>query len=166
MVVKTNVFIIMGVSGSGKSTIGKLLAATLELPFFDGDDYHPPENVKKMAAGTPLNDTDRMGWLERLNILICDNLHSGAIIACSALKETYRSRLMHGVREKINLVYLEGSFEEVLDRIGKRKGHFMPPTLLRSQFAVLEPPKQAITISIQNSPSSIVTEILKCIPKK
>ncbi len=158
---KTTVFLIMGVSGSGKSTVGKLLAAELNVPFFDGDDYHPDENVAKMAAGNPLNDNDRKGWLRRLNTLVRENLDSGAIIACSALKESYRSLLVDGVLEKIRFVYLKGSFEEIRDRMQKRKGHFMPAKLLKSQFDTLEPPQKAISVSILQSPSSIVLEILE-----
>ncbi|WP_422079786.1 gluconokinase [Ulvibacterium sp.] len=158
---KTTVLLVMGVSGSGKSTVGKLLATELNVPFFDGDDYHPEENVAKMAAGNPLNDTDRIGWLKRINTLIKENLKSGAVIACSALKESYRSVIANGVLQKIRFVYLKGSFEEVQDRMQKRKGHFMPTALLKSQFDTLEPPQKAISVSIQQSPSSIVLEILE-----
>lgn len=159
--VKTTVFFIMGVSGSGKSTVGKLLAAELNVPFFDGDDYHPDENVAKMAAGNPLTDTDRKEWLSRLNALVYENLDPGAVIACSALKESYRSQLSDGVLEKIRFVHLEGSFKEIRDRMQKRKGHFMPAALLRSQFDTLEPPKKAISVSVKQSPSSIVLKILE-----
>ncbi|WP_299536438.1 gluconokinase [Ulvibacterium sp.] len=158
---ETTVFLIMGVSGSGKSTVGKLLATELNVPFFDGDDYHPEENVTKMAAGNPLNDADRIGWLKCINILIKENLESGAIIACSALKKSYRSILTEGVLQKIRFIYLKGSFEEVRDRMQKRKGHFMPTTLLKSQFDTLEPPQKAISVTIQQSPASIVLEILE-----
>jgi gluconokinase len=158
---KTTVFLIMGVSGSGKSTVGKLLAAELNVPFFDGDDYHLDKNVAKMATGNPLNDNDRKGWLQRLNTLVRENLDTGAIVACSALKESYRSLLVDGVLEKIRFVYLKGSFEEIQDRMQKRKGHFMPATLLKSQFDTLEPPQKAISVSIKQSPSSIVLEILE-----
>lgn len=158
---KTTVLLVMGVSGSGKSTVGKLLATELDVPFFDGDDYHPEENVAKMAAGNPLNDTDRIGWLKRINTLIKKNLESGAVIACSALKESYRSIIATGVLQNIKFVYLKGSFEEIQDRMKKRKGHFMPTGLLKSQFDTLEPPQKAISVSIQQSPFSIVLEILE-----
>lgn len=162
---KTEVYLIMGVSGSGKSTVGELLASELEIPFFDGDDYHPDENVAKMAAGNPLSDSDRIGWLGRINTLIKENLDSGAIIACSALKESYRTLLAQGVAQNVRFIYLKGSFEEVRDRMQNRKGHFMPTTLLKSQFEALEPPQNAISVSIQQSPSAIVLEILEHIGK-
>lgn len=149
----------MGVSGSGKTTIGKLLAEELGLSFFDGDSYHPEVNVQKMAQGHPLNDDDRKGWLERLNELAQEHENQGAVIACSALKSRYRKLLRQRI-EKIDFVYLEGSFELISKRLDDRKGHFMPSELLRSQFEALEVPDDAISVSIAATPAKIVTDII------
>lgn len=149
----------MGVSGSGKSTIGKLLAQKLKTPFLDGDDYHPASNIKKMAEGSPLDDEDRQGWLERLNLLGKEYLSSGAVIACSALKESYRTILAKDIETNLVWIYLKGSYEEISERLKKRKGHFMPSALLKSQFDVLEPPTDAITIAIVQDPEQLVTQI-------
>lgn len=159
---KTNkpIFIVMGVSGCGKSTIGKLLASELKIPFFDGDDYHPEANVKKMAAGSPLNDDDRAGWLERLNELSIENSTIGAVIACSALKKSYRVTLSKGLNEKVKFVYLKGTFEEISNRLKQRKNHFMPSGLLKSQFNALEVPSEAIVVSITNTPKEIVNLVM------
>lgn len=153
------VYIIMGVSGTGKSTIGKLLSSTLEIPFFDGDDFHPMENIEKMEAGIPLNDDDRKGWLIRLNVLAKEHKSTGAIIACSALKESYREILLKETKNHLEFIYLEGSFELIKSRLESRKGHFMPLALLRSQFDTLEVPAEAITVSVSMTPDQIIQEI-------
>ncbi|AYN67895.1 gluconokinase [Euzebyella marina] len=158
---KTPVIFVMGVSGSGKSTIGKLLAEKLSLNFFDGDDYHPKENVEKMAKGQPLNDEDRIGWLEQLNLLAKENTKTGAIIACSALKHQYRKLLRKGLENELEFVFLKGSFDLVSERLSKRKGHFMPPELLKSQFEALEIPTAALTVSIDQTPEEIVESIMQ-----
>lgn len=150
----------MGVSGSGKSTIGKLLAEALDYPFFDGDDFHPDVNIEKMSVGTPLNDEDRYDWLLALNKLAKNNLIKGAVIACSALKESYRDLLQAGISKGVYYIYLKGSFQEVLERLKQRKGHYMPLELLQSQFDVLSPPKNAIVVEINQSPEKIVDKIL------
>lgn len=155
------VFIVMGVSGCGKSTIGKLLAAEFEFSFFDGDDYHPEENVKKMSSGIPLNDEDREGWLRSLNKLAKKYSDKGAVIACSALKKSYRNSLMKALKNQMEFVYLEGSKEEILSRLEERKGHFMPPGLLDSQLDTLEVPLHSITVSIKETPTKIVSEIIR-----
>ncbi|WP_136465612.1 gluconokinase [Flagellimonas onchidii] len=150
------VLVVMGVSGTGKSTIGRLLSEALDIPFYDGDDFHPEANVKKMRVGKPLNDKDRQSWLEKLNALALEHKSTGAIIACSALKQRYRNLLEKDMGSAIHFIYLEGSFELIKSRLESRKEHFMPLELLQSQFDTLEPPSEAITVSIFHSPEKIV----------
>ena len=150
----------MGVSGSGKSTIGKLVADKLDLQFMDADDYHPPENIQKMASGLALNDEDRKGWLVRLNKLIKDAVPEGLVLACSALKESYRGILSKEIDLELAWIYLDGTFEEILNRLKNRKEHFMPPTLLKSQFDTLEIPDYGIRVDIKKSPEKIAEKIL------
>jgi len=140
--------VIMGVSGSGKTTIGKLLAVRLGCEFLDGDDLHPSENVAKMTAGTPLTDADRWPWLELLN----GKLHAqkNAVLACSALKETYRQALSLGLAD-CRFVHLRGSLELIRSRLADRKHRYMPASLLESQFATLEPPADAIEVDVGTS---------------
>lgn len=154
------IYIVMGVSGCGKSTIGKLLATKLKIPFFDGDDFHPEANVQKMASGLPLNDRDRKGWLQKLNEIANEHKPNGAVIACSALKEAYRSQLKLNLEKQMVFVYLKGTFEEIHTRLRERQGHYMPIELLKSQFETLEVPKDAIHVSINHSPEEIVSDIL------
>lgn len=153
----------MGVSGVGKTTVGSLLAKALHLPFFDGDDFHPTENVQKMKNGNALNDEDRQEWLNRLNSLASKQLESkkGGIIACSALKEKYRKLLIQNIESRVEWIYLKGTFEQIQERIQTREGHFMPTHLLQSQFDTLEAPTNAHSISIDASPEEIVTRIKK-----
>jgi len=151
----------MGVSGCGKSTIGNLLADELKIPFYDGDDYHSETNVKKMASGQPLTDNDRMGWLLRLNELALNSREKGAIIGCSALKESYRRILEANLHENVRWIYLSGSFDDVMGRLRERKGHFMPAALLKSQFETLEIPEDAIKVSINLPAKKLVKRILE-----
>jgi len=137
---KAPIFYVMGVSGCGKSTIGKLLANEFDMPFFDGDDYHPEANIEKMAAGSPLTDDDRQGWLQRLNALSVAHKNQGAVIACSALKDAYRKILSQNLAKQVEFIYLEGTLEEISGRLQQRKNHFMPAGLLQSQFETLETP--------------------------
>ena len=155
--------IIMGVSGSGKTTIGKMLAQQLGCPFYDGDDYHPPENVAKMAAGIPLNDEDRSSWLSTLVTLIHNKsaADEDGVIACSALKKTYRDILRKSGQKRVSFVYLRGSYEVILARMQNRGKHFMKPELLQSQFATLEEPEGILTIDITLSQQEIIQKILE-----
>jgi carbohydrate kinase (thermoresistant glucokinase family) len=152
----------MGVSGSGKSTVGKALSARTGIPYYDADDYHPPANVDKMAGGQALNDDDRQPWLERLALLLYEAEQSGegAILACSALKEAYRKILQKELAQAPTLVYLKGSKTLIADRMRERKDHFMPTQLLDSQFAALEEPAAALVVSIDQSVAAMVAEII------
>lgn len=157
----TRIIYVMGVSGCGKSTLGKKLAEALTLPFFEGDDYHPKENIAKMTQGRPLNDEDREPWLRALNALSVKHAISGAVITCSALKRKYREILEAGLTPKPVWVYLSGSYDLISDRIKQRKGHFMPETLLQSQFDALEVPDDAIEIPVTLTPERMVIMVLK-----
>lgn len=157
----------MGVSGSGKSTIGKRLSNELKIPFFDGDDYHSETNILKMSNGQPLNDTDRFGWLQTLNKLAKKQLNNNScIIVCSALKKSYRDILNQGIKNSVKWVFLQGSIEQIANRINARENHFMSSDLLKSQFDILEAPENAITIDINQTPKSIVLEIMKALTPK
>jgi gluconokinase len=139
------IVLVMGVAGVGKTTLGAALARELGWRFIDADDFHPPENVAKMKSGIPLEDADRWPWLGRLN----EELKSAqtAVLACSALKASYRERLARGV-PAFTTVYLHGSAELIRSRIAARSHRYMPPALLESQFAALEPPADAIAIDV------------------
>lgn len=157
------IFIVMGVSGCGKSTVGRALAKKISGTFYDGDDFHPAANVEKMANGRPLNDTDREPWLKRLAQLATDSLakRETAVIACSALKQKYRDLLR--ADERVQFVYLQGDFDLIWKRISKRKGHFMKPKMLESQFATLEEPShdEALHASVADSVDDIVSQIVQ-----
>lgn len=156
----SKILFVMGVSGSGKTTIGELLAEQLGIPFFDGDDFHPEANIKKMSEGRPLDDEDRQGWLNRLNELALQHTTSGAVIVCSALKDTYRTLLGKSLDGQHRFIYLKGSFDLINNRLAQRENHYMPKDLLRSQFETLVEPKDALTISIDQTPQKIVYEII------
>src|SRR6056297_1271622 len=152
---------IMGVSGRGKSTVGKLLAEKLGWSFFDGDDYHPKANIEKMANGTPLNDLDRADWLKTLNHLAKKHKGQGAVIVCSALKSKYRQQLKGGIENECRFLYLKGTQQQISKRLQARQNHFMPPGLLQSQFETLEEPSNAIILSIAKTPEEIVAQAIK-----
>jgi carbohydrate kinase (thermoresistant glucokinase family) len=155
---QNRIIYIMGVSGSGKTTIGKLLSANTGIPFFDGDDLHSPANKKKMIAGNPLTDEDRESWLQQINLLAIEQQTSGgAIIACSALKERYRYILNKKIHSPY-WIFLNGDFEVIHERM-KKRDHFMPPGLLLSQFGILETPVNALIIDINKKPEEIVDYI-------
>ncbi|PJJ47724.1 gluconokinase [Hymenobacter chitinivorans] len=157
----SRVFIIMGVSGSGKTTVGRLLAQTLGLPFFDADDFHSPENVAKMQGGTPLTDDDRQSWLTRLAASIQQwSRGPGAVLACSALKEKYRQQLSAATTESISWTLLDGPPELVRQRLEQRQNHYMSPALLNSQFATLERPAYALCLPIDAAPDYLVSQIV------
>lgn len=153
--------IIMGVAGSGKSTVGKLLSEHLSCPFFDADDFHTAENIAKMSRGLPLSDRDREPWLFKLKQLIEQITTQGenAILACSALKSNYRQFLSQGQQDLV-WVYLRGDYQLILNRVQQRQEHFFREEILRSQFATLEEPTEALVIDVSLSPEAIVDTIL------
>ena len=156
--------VIMGVSGCGKSSVGAGLAARLGLNYRDGDDLHPPENVAKMRAGMPLTDGDRWPWLDRVGqVLLAD---APVIVGCSALKRVYRDRIRTAAGGPVTIVHLAGSQEVIAARMALRQGHYMPLSLLDSQFAALEPPaaEEAITVSIDQPLEALVADILRQLP--
>jgi gluconokinase len=154
------ILIISGVSGAGKTTVGKLVAQQLHWPFYEGDDFHPDANIKKMKSAHPLTDEDRIPWLESLRKLIQRLIeeNQSAVIACSALKESYRKILCDGL-DGVRFVYLKATYEQIYPRLMSRNGHFIPPELLKSQFETLEPPKDAIVVDASQSPQVIAAEI-------
>ena len=156
------VYVVMGVSGCGKTTIGKMLGEVKNLPFYDADDFHPDENVEKMRNGIPLDDQDRLPWLTILaqNISVW-NRSGGAVLACSALKQNYRDILTSTSGDRdVQFIYLKGSKELISGRLKKRSGHYMPADLLDSQFNDLEEPEDAATVSVSADPGTILKEIL------
>jgi gluconokinase len=153
------IIVLMGVTGSGKSTVGKILASQLGWKFVEGDDFHSPKNIEKMRRGEPLNDADRRPWLDAIREVIRTTIDRGedAMIACSALKESYRKLLqIHG---QVSFVYLKASMALIQDRLKNRVGHFMNPDLIQSQFDTLEEPEQALQVDAGLSPAEIVQVI-------
>ncbi|TVT39686.1 gluconokinase [Hymenobacter setariae] len=159
----------MGVSGSGKTTIGELLAQQLGRPFYDGDDYHSAANVAKMAAGNPLTDADRHDWLATLAAHLGEwEAAGGAVLACSALKETYRQTLQGGEQLPLTWVFLDGSHELLEKRLEGRHDHYMKASMLDSQLATLEKPTYGIHIELTNSetPEQVVARIVAQLPAR
>ncbi|MBT8255766.1 MAG: gluconokinase [Bacteroidia bacterium] len=149
--------IIMGVSGSGKTTVGKKLSKSLRIPYYDADDFHSEENIEKMANGNALTDTDRWPWLEKLNNVMKEALKEHALIlACSALKEAYRQRLTVGI--SVNWVYLSASYETIYKRMSQRN-HFMKPQMLQSQFETMEPPSYGIQLDASKPVDELIEEL-------
>ena len=156
------VIVVMGVSGSGKTTVGQLLADALGAEFAEGDAYHPPENIEKMRRGIPLEDADRWPWLHTLAAQIDRWLAAGTmvVLACSALKQRYRDVLARD-RPGVRFVHLQGDMALIRLRLDRRRGHYMPATLLDSQFAALEPPGDAITVDVAGTPEAITAAIIR-----
>lgn len=151
--------LIMGVTGSGKTTVGERLSVDLGWPFFDADDFHPPANVRKMAEGIPLTDEDRAPWLETLQHLVAEHEARGedGVLACSALKESYRTILASGAH--LAVVYLKAEPDLIRARLADRHGHYMSPSLIESQFDDLEEPQAAVTVPADWAPEHIVAEV-------
>lgn len=161
----TGLYVVMGVSGSGKSVIGATLARELDIEFVEGDDLHPPDNVKRMAAGIPLTDDDRRGWLIAIAARLREARRAGVglVVSCSALKRSYRDLLRSVGSADVRFVFLAGSPALIEERMAKRHGHFMPPSLLASQLAILEEPspdEHAWVCDIRETPDTIVGDLV------
>jgi carbohydrate kinase (thermoresistant glucokinase family) len=159
------ILVVMGVSGSGKTTIAEMLADALGVGLLEGDELHPPSNVEKMKSGTPLTDADRLPWLQAVARRIDEGRarSEGGVVTCSALKRAYRD-IVIGDRPEVRLVYLEGSYDLIHQRMAARRGHFMPVDLLDSQFAALEEPgdeERPVVVDIAGTPEEIVAEIIR-----
>src|SRR5580698_9268569 len=152
----------MGVAGSGKTTVAQLFAEKTGAVFYEGDDFHPPSNIAKMRQGIPLTDEDREQWLGKLRETMVSSLAKNELAAftCSALKAKYREQLQGG-DARVRFIFLTGPYAVIEERLKNRIGHFMPPTLLASQFAVLEPPTDALTFSSEKTPEEIVTALIQ-----
>ncbi len=164
--VHTGLYVIMGVSGSGKSLVGAKLARELDIEFVEGDDLHPTANVQRMAAGTPLTDDDRHGWLIAIAARLREAKRAGIglVVSCSALKRSYRDLLRSRVEADVRFVYLAGSRALLAERLAQRRGHFMPPALLESQLSILEEPspdERAWVCDISQAPDAIVADLVK-----
>ncbi len=154
----------MGVTGCGKTTVGKMLARDCAWDFHDADDFHPPENVAKMQRGEALTDEDRWPWLNRLNAFIVENERQGKnlVLACSALKQSYRDRLASECA-RLRFVFLDGDIDVIRARLAERHGHYMNPKLLDSQFAILERPTDALRLDAAGTPAELVQQIRKAL---
>jgi gluconokinase len=155
------IVLVMGVTGSGKTTVGKLLAQKLGWPFLDADVFHPAENIEKMKHGVPLTDQDREPWLVAIHaqLLKLAAKNQDAVLACSALKQSYRERLASGV--DLRICYLKGTYSEIAARLQNRTGHFAGEAILAGQFADLEEPRDALDLAVSNTPEEIVRNVLR-----
>ncbi|MDG9704916.1 gluconokinase [Streptomyces sp. DH37] len=157
----------MGVSGSGKTTVGTALAERLGVPYAEADDFHPPENVAKMASGVPLTDADRDPWLDAIAAWLKAQDGEGGVVTCSALKRAYRDRLRRAAPE-VFFLHLDGSPELIGGRLAGREGHFMPPALLRSQFETLEPldaDEAGAAVPIDGTPDEVTELAVAAVPR-
>ena len=162
-----HVIYIMGVSGSGKTTIGKLLSVKTGFPFYDADNFHSKENIAKMNAGVPLTDADRSPWLKNIHQFVLEQTANNPIIlVCSALKQSYRNELSRSIETYCTWFFLQGDYDTILARLKSRTDHYMPSTLLQSQFETLEVPKNAVVFDIKLSPEMIVSQMISTINKK
>lgn len=155
------ILLLMGVAGSGKTTLGRCAAAALGWPYYEADDFHSAANKEKMAHGIPLDDADRAPWLAALRAKM-DEVRAGggsAVFTCSALREKYRQVLLHAAPGCVP-VFLSGDYETIRDRLSRRQGHFMKADMLRSQFETLEPPQDALTLDIRQTPDELLRAIL------
>lgn len=162
----TGLYVVMGVSGSGKSLIGAMFARALDIEFVEGDDLHPPDNVRRMAAGIPLTDTDRKGWLMAIAARLREAKRAGTglVSSCSALKRSYRDLLRSSGDARVQFVYLAGTRALLAERMANRPGHFMPPSLLDSQLVILEEPspdEHAWVCDIREAPETIVADLVR-----
>jgi gluconokinase len=155
------ILLVMGVTGSGKTTLGKLLAQRLGWLFLDADDFHPAENIEKMQRGIPLSDEDREPWLTAIHaeLLECAAKNKDAVLACSALKQSYRKRLGAGV--ELRICYLKATYQEIALRLQSRTGHFAGEGILAGQFADLEEPRDALLLRVSEPPGEIVGDVLR-----
>jgi gluconokinase len=164
---RTGLYVVMGVAGAGKSVIGSAFANALGIDFVEGDEYHPAENVRRMASGIPLTDEDRAGWLQSLAVRIREAKDAGAgvVVSCSALKRSYREILRAGASPApLRFVFLRGTRSLIAERMGARRGHFMPPGLLDSQFDALEEPtadEDAWVCDVRESPERILADLVQ-----
>ena len=156
------VIIMMGVSGCGKTTVGKLVSRHLECEFVEGDEYHSPENIAKMGSGQPLNDEDRFDWMNALNTKISEILNAGGsgVLACSALKEKHRKALSIGWERQVLFIHIQGSFDTIHERMQARKGHYMKAGMLKSQSEALEPPESVPTYDLLLPPEEIAAKVI------
>jgi gluconokinase len=155
------VILVMGTTGAGKSTVGKLLAARLDWAFLDADDFHPAANIEKMKHGIPLTDTDRLPWLANIHaeLLRLNQAKQEVVLACSALKQCYRDQLSAGLDFRV--VYLRGTYDQMRRHIEARHGHFAGESILAGQFADLEEPKDALALDVSHSPEQLVAEAIR-----
>jgi gluconokinase len=155
------ILLVMGVTGSGKTTVGKLLAQRLGWLFLDADVFHPPENIEKIKHGVPLTDADREPWLAAIHteLLKCAAENKDAVLACSALKQSYRETLASGL--DLRICYLKGTYREIAARLHSRTGHFAGETILAGQFSDLEEPRDALVLRVSNAPEEIVRRALR-----
>lgn len=160
------IYLVTGVSGSGKSTIGEILAKKIHVPYFDADDYHPAANIQKMKNSIPLFDEDRDAWLDILAKKIKEwNQKEGAVLACSALKEKYRQHLQSIAKEEMTWIFLHADYEVIYNRIKHRKNHYFKADLLQTQYDALEVPQYGIHVDVDKSIGEVVEEILEKIKK-